>query len=57
MKMITTFSAATILFVSTATAADIESGVAVGGKIGSYKCVKTAGVADGVKNGKSLCYT
>ena len=43
--------------VSTASAAELESGVPVGEKITSYKGVKCGGVDDGVAVGKSLCYT
>jgi hypothetical protein len=34
-----------------------DSGVAVGGKIGTYKATKAGGVDDGVEAGKSLCFT
>lgn len=32
-------------------------GVAVGDSIGSYACVKSGGIDDGVEVGRSLCYT
>lgn len=38
-------------------AAELKSGIPVGGRIGSYSTTKVCGVADGVKDGKSLCYT
>ena len=38
-------------------AADLESGIEVDGKIGAYRTIKVAGCDDGVKEGKSLCYT
>ncbi len=40
-----------------AQAGEVPSGVAVGGRIGSYSTVKCAGADDGVKVGQSLCYT
>jgi hypothetical protein len=33
------------------------AGVAVGDPIGSYACVKSGGIDDGVEVGRSLCYT
>ena len=38
-------------------AADVKSGIPVGGRIGTYSTTKCAGAKDGVKEGKSLCYT
>ena len=38
-------------------AEELQSGVEVDGKIGAYRTVKVAGCEDGVKEGKSLCYT
>ena len=38
-------------------AEEFTSGVDVDGKIGAYRTVKVAGCEDGVKEGKSLCYT
>ena len=46
-----------ILAAGVANAADVESGVEVGGRIGTYSTTKAGGVDDGVKVGKSLCYT
>lgn len=40
-----------------AQAADVESGVQVGGSIGTYSTTKCGGVEDGVREGASLCYT
>ena len=36
---------------------ELQSGVDVEGKIGAYRTVKVCGAEDGVKEGKSLCYT
>jgi hypothetical protein len=38
-------------------AAELLSGVEVGGKIGAYSTTKCGGIDDGVAVGKSLCYT
>lgn len=38
-------------------AATVESGVEVGGRIGTYKATKCGGVDGGIKVGKSLCFT
>ena len=38
-------------------AEELKSGVDVDGKVGAYRAKKVAGCDDGVKNGKSLCYT
>ena len=46
------FASATAAF-----AADLESGIEVGGKIKTYSTTKVCGVEDGVEDGKSLCYT
>ena len=49
--------AAMVAIASPLFAAEIESGVPVGGKIGSYSTTKCGGIEDGVKVGSSLCYT
>ncbi len=36
---------------------DLSSGIPVGKRVGTYSTTKCAGVDDGVKEGKSLCYT
>jgi hypothetical protein len=38
-------------------AADVESGIPVGGSIGTYSTTKCGGIEDGVAVGCSLCYT
>jgi len=38
-------------------AAELKSGIPVGGKITAYKGTKCGGGDDGVELGKSLCYT
>jgi len=38
-------------------AGDVQSGVPVGGSIGTYSTTKCGGAEDGVKEGASLCYT
>ena len=38
-------------------AAELKSGIPVGGRIGTYSTTKVCGVKDGVPDGKSLCYT
>jgi hypothetical protein len=50
-------AAAMLVAATTAYAADIKSGVPVGGSIGTYSTTKCGGVEDGVKDGASLCYT
>jgi len=57
MKTVIAISATAILVTATANAAEFKSGFAVGDRLRSYRCVKTAGVEDGVKVGKTLCYT
>ena len=46
-----------VLWVPASWAGDLKSGIAVGGKISSYKATKCGGIDDGVKTGKTLCYT
>ena len=46
-----------LLLVAAASAAEIESGVPVGGSITTYSCTKLGGIEDGVKVNQSLCYT
>ncbi len=59
MKSRYAFAAAFVaaLCVSAAQAADLESGVQVGGKVTSYLTTKCGGADDGVAVGQSLCYT
>ena len=59
MKNLTGACAALAILASAtvAFAADLESGVEVGGSIGTYSTTKCAGVEDGVAVGKSLFYT
>ena len=59
MKSRYAFAAALVaaLCVSAAQAADLESGVQVGGKVTSYKATKCGGADDGVAVGANLCYT
>jgi len=38
-------------------AADLQSGIPVGGSMGKYMATKCGGGDDGVELGKSLCYT
>ena len=45
------------LVVPAAFAADVESGIEVGGVIEPYTTVKCGGIEDGVPVGDSLCYT
>lgn len=59
MRVLAAFGAAALVVAGGVAlhAADIESGVEVGGKISAYRTTKCGGVEDGVKRGKSLCYT
>jgi len=59
MKVFSVAGAALMVIASAAAinAADIESGIEVGGKIGAYSTTKVCGPEDGVKAGQSLCYT
>jgi len=51
-------AAATVAALSTSGfAAEVESGIPEGGRIGVYTTVKCGGAEDGVKVGRSLCYT
>ncbi|MFP6611816.1 MAG: hypothetical protein VB875_10130 [Pirellulales bacterium] len=45
------------LLASAAAAAELTSGVAVDGRITSYKATKCGGAVDGVAIGQNLCYT
>jgi hypothetical protein len=38
-------------------AAELKSGIPVGGKMGKYEATKCGGGEDGVEVGDSLCYT
>ena len=40
-----------------AQAADVKSGILVGGSVGTYSTTKVCGASDGVRDGQSLCYT
>lgn len=57
MRSMSLAVAALLAAATAATAAELSSGVEVGGKIGAYSCTKTGGAEDGVEVGKSLCYT
>lgn len=50
---------ATIATGTGAAAADdeLQSGIAVGGKVAANNTTKCAGIDDGVRAGKTLCYT
>ena len=43
--------------VSTLSAEELQSGIAVNGTIGPYRTTKVTGCEDGVDEGSSLCYT
>ena len=59
MKFLTIAGGVAMMLASTSwlSAAELQSGVEVDGKIGPYRGVKVAGCDDGVEVGKSLCYT
>ncbi len=59
MKALSAVSASLALLVTVASisAAELESGIQVGGQIGAYSGTKCAGIDDGVEVGQSLCYT
>ncbi len=54
---IATLALLSVFCAPAASAADLKSGVAVGGSIGTYKATKCGGIDDGIKVGASLCYT
>lgn len=61
MQRLCTFGTAALMLVAAACApapaADGNSGIEVGKKVGSYSATKCGGIEDGVDVGKSLCYT
>jgi len=58
MRVASPLSAALLVaLVSASHANKIDSGIEVDGKVGAYRTTKVAGCDDGVKVGKSLCYT
>ena len=59
MRTRTALGAAILMVAGAAVAgaAELTSGVQVGDRIGAYNCTKVAGAEDGVKVGKTLCYT
>jgi hypothetical protein len=59
MRTASVFGAAALLLTMAAAsaAAELISGIEVGGKIGPYSTTKCGGIDDGVEVGKSLCYT
>jgi len=51
-------AAVLVVGASSIDAAELSSGVQVGGRIGPYSTVKCGGVEDGIKvGGKTFCYT
>ena len=59
MRMFSMAGGAALLMATTSllSADELQSGIDVDGKIGAYRTTKVAGCEDGVKVGKSLCYT
>jgi len=49
-------AAAVLALAAPTCAAELESGVPVGGSIGAFNVTKCGGAEDGVEIGKSLCY-
>ena len=59
MKFLSVAGGIALLMASTSwlSAEELQSGVEVDGKIGTYRTTKVCGAEDGVEDGKSLCYT
>jgi hypothetical protein len=61
MRKLVSFGAAALMLATAACApapaADTDSGIEVGKRVGSYSATKCGGIEDGVDVGKSLCYT
>ena len=57
MRTASLFSAAALVLVMSSCCTAIDSGIDVGGKIGTYKATKCGGVDDGIDVGKLLCFT
>ena len=58
MSRLCLWSAAAVMAVAVAAdAAELESGIEVGKRVGAYSTTKCGGADDGVTVGKSLCYT
>jgi hypothetical protein len=61
MRTFSLFGAATLMCAiaacAQAPAAEVESGIGVGSRIGAYTGTKAGGIEDGVNVGAALCYT
>jgi hypothetical protein len=57
MRNVSSFGAAALVLAVAACSLAADSGIEVGGKIGTYKATKCGGVDDGIAAGKSLCFT
>jgi len=59
MRTLSLFGSAALLLAAASylSAEELQSGIEVGGAIGTYGTTKVAGCADGVEVGDSLCYT
>ena len=59
MRVLTVAGGVALMMAATSwlSAEELQSGIEVDGKIGAYRTVKVCGADDGVKEGKSLCYT
>jgi hypothetical protein len=57
MRIVSLFAAATLMFTASSPSLATDSGIEVGGKIGTYKATKCGGVDDGISVGKKLCFT
>ena len=57
MRTASLFNAAALVLVMSSCCTATDSGIDVGGKIGTYKATKCGGVDDGIDVGKLLCFT
>ena len=57
MRTASLFSAAALVLAMSSCSPAADSGIDVGGRIGTYKATKCGGVDDGIDVGRSLCFT
>ncbi len=57
MRTASLFSAAALVLAMSSYSLAADSGIDVGGRIGTYKATKCGGVDDGIDVGRALCFT
>ncbi len=57
MRIVSLFGAAAVMLAVSSPSLAADSGIEVGGKIGTYKATKCGGVDDGISVGSKLCFT